>query len=134
MCAENPSLIFVVDDEPAIVETLAAILTVSGFSPRPFLSPLDALAEIASTTCPALVLTDINMPHVSGIDLGIRVKELCPRCKVVLFSGRAAPVQMMELARRAGYDFPVIAKPIHPSKLIAEVRAILSEQERSPII
>jgi FixJ family two-component response regulator len=133
MCDENSSYIFVVDDEPAIVETLATILKVSGFSAKPFLNALDALAEIAETSCPALVLTDINMPHMSGIDLGIRVREVCPRCKVVLFSGRICPPQMLEIAQRAGYDFPIIEKPIHPTKLIEEVKSLVAGLWHSPI-
>jgi FixJ family two-component response regulator len=133
MCDENSPCIFVVDDEPAIGETLATILKVSGFAAKPFLNGLDALAEIASTSCPALVLTDINMPHMSGIDLGIRVKELCPRSKVVLFSGRLCPPNLLEIARQAGYDFPIIAKPIHPTKLIEEVKSLVAGQAHSPI-
>ena len=79
--------VFVVDDESAIANTLAIILQQCGFEARPFTSPLDALRE-ADMLHPDLLISDVMMPELSGIDLAIRVRRLHPKCKVLLFSVR----------------------------------------------
>ena len=61
--------VFVVDDEPVIASTLAAILRMNGFSARFFTCPLEALAAARSES-PDLVISDVAMPGISGIDLG----------------------------------------------------------------
>jgi DNA-binding NtrC family response regulator len=68
------------------------------------------------------------MPQMSGIDLAIRVKEICPECKVLLFSGQAVTMDLIQAARMSGYEFQILQKPIHPTNLLATVR----EQQALP--
>jgi DNA-binding NtrC family response regulator len=122
--------IFVVDDEYVIASTLAVILNRNGFSARPFTSPLEALAA-AQSDVPDLLISDVAMPGLSGIDLAIQMKAQYPECKILLFSGHAGTLDLFEDARNRGHDFHLLLKPVHPSKLLSEIAALgNAEQSR----
>ena len=59
-----------------------------GFYATAFTHPLAAL-QAARLEAPDLLISDVVMPELSGIDPAIQVKQRCPDCKVLLFSGRA---------------------------------------------
>jgi DNA-binding response OmpR family regulator len=115
------SRVFVVDDERVIASTLTTILKINGYDAHCFVSPLEAL-EAASGLKPDLLISDVVMPELSGIDLAVRFKEECPTCKVLLFSGQAQTADMLEAARDQGHDFQLVSKPIHPKELLARIR------------
>jgi CheY-like chemotaxis protein len=114
------SRIFVVDDEPVIASSLASILRMNGFSARFFTSPLEALAAARSES-PDLVISDVAMPGMSGIDLAIQMRAQYPSCKILLFSGQAATSDLLEDARAQGYDFRLLQKPVFPSEFLSEI-------------
>lgn len=123
--------VFVVDDEDVIASTLAMILrSQGGFNARSFTRPHDAL-EAARLDPPDLLISDVVMPLLSGIELAIQVRKYSPECKVVLFSGQAATFNLLETAQANGYDFDLILKPVHPSDLLARIRN-LTEAIPSP--
>jgi DNA-binding response OmpR family regulator len=104
------SRIFVVDDEPVITATLTTILKINGYDARGFNKPLEAL-EAARTSKPDLLISDVIMPLLSGIDLAISIKEQHPTCKVLLLAAYAG---------NADYrGFPIMVKPFHPADLLA---------------
>jgi DNA-binding NtrC family response regulator len=78
--------------------------------------------DAARLEAPDLLISDVLMPSLSGIELAIQVREHCPDCKVLLFSGQAATASLLETARAEGYDFEVLLKPVHPSDLLAKIR------------
>jgi DNA-binding NtrC family response regulator len=112
--------VFVVD-EGAIAFTLEAILKINGYDGRSFVNPLEAL-EAITTVRPDLLISDVMMPELSGIDLAVRVKKECPTCKVLLFSGQAQTADLLEAARKQGHDFQLLAKPVHPDHLLARIK------------
>ena len=114
------SRIFVVDDQPAIASSLAAILRMNGFSARFFTSPLEALTAARSES-PDLVISDVAMPDISGIELAIQMRAQYPNCKILLFSGQAATSDLLEGARAQGYDFRLLQKPVFPSVFLSEI-------------
>ena len=117
----NPvARVFVVDDEHVIASTLAAILQINGFSARFFTSPLEALAA-ARLKAPDLLISDVAMPGISGIELAIRMRAQYPTCKVLLFSGQAATTDLLQDARALGHDFDLLLKPLPPAELLFEV-------------
>jgi CheY-like chemotaxis protein len=71
---------------------------------------------------PDLLITDVIMPGMTGIDLAVQFRANYPECKVLLFSGQAATADMLAAAKRHGHDFEVLAKPVHPSDLLAKLR------------
>jgi FixJ family two-component response regulator len=117
--------VFVVDDETVIATAQAAILRMNGFQAYSFDKPLEALMS-ARETAPDLLLTDVVMPLISGIELAIRMWELCPNCKVLLFSGQAATVNLLEGARTTRHNFEMLVKPVHPAVLLKKVLAELA--------
>ena len=121
---EDAVQIFVVDDEKAIAETLAVILARSGFTVNSFTSPREAL-EKARRFPPSLLLSDVFMPELSGVDLAVQIKVTWPHCKILLFSGQAETNDLLSAAREQGYDFPLLAKPIHPVDLLQRIRDLI---------
>lgn len=119
--ASKQKRIFVVDDECLISGTLALILHIHGFEAIPYSSPLEAL-QAACNRAPDLLISDVVMPEISGIELAIQVQQHCPDCKVLLFSGQAATANMMESARAKGHDFEVLLKPVHPRDFLTKIQ------------
>jgi DNA-binding NtrC family response regulator len=127
--------VFVVDDEPIIASTLATILRLSDFNATSFTEPLEALRAALSDS-PDLLISDVVMPSLNGIALATELKAICPNCGVLLFSGQAATVGLVEAALADGNDFEVLAKPVHPADLIKTIQTILgtSNPPKSPIL
>lgn len=120
--------IFVVDDEKCISDSLSAILNNCGFKASAFYNAESALAACETTT-PDLVISDVVMPGINGVEMAIVIKDRYPACKILLFSGQAATADMLEQARSKGHDFELLAKPVHPKELLARVA---DPEERQP--
>ncbi len=117
---------FVVDDEPLIASTLAAILGIHGFSATPFTDPLKALAS-ALIEPPKLLISDVAMPRLSGVDLAVQIKALSPECRVLLFSGHAANVDFRRDAQRIDANLHILPKPLDPFELLAMIQQQFEE-------
>src|SRR3984957_11440331 len=113
--------IIVVDDEALIPETVVEILNQEGFDATSVSSGASAV-ELAKEMRPAIILSDVIMPGLNGIETGIKVREIVPNCKIILFSGQAATVDLLEKAREQGHHFEILAKPIRPEQLISAIR------------
>jgi DNA-binding response OmpR family regulator len=118
----NLQVIYVVDDERLIAETLATILIRAGFIAIAFTDPCLALAS-AHGAPPDLLISDVMMPAMTGVELGIETRAISPECRVLLFSGKTHPEELLETLQDRGLDFEVLSKPIHPSELLAKLRA-----------
>jgi DNA-binding NtrC family response regulator len=124
--SNSVSRVFVVDDEQVIASTLAAILILHGYSATFFTSALAALAA-ARSEAPDLLISDVAMPGLSGIDLAIQMKAQYPECKILLFSGQAATMDLLEDARNQGHSFQLLEKPVHPSVMLSSIGALATE-------
>jgi DNA-binding response OmpR family regulator len=114
--------VLVVDDERVIADTLAMILNQSGFEARAVYSGEKAL-ELAQDFKPNMLISDVIMPDLNGIDTAVRMRVLLPGIKILLFSGQAATADLLEKARTQGYEFEILAKPVHPQDLLNKLRA-----------
>jgi len=84
----TPVTIFVVDDEPMLLEMAVMILEPLHFRVRTFRDPQTALAEFsAANPRPALIVTDYAMHSMSGIDLIRECRRIHPKQKIILLSG-----------------------------------------------
>jgi DNA-binding response OmpR family regulator len=113
-------VVFVVDDEQVIATTLALILRQKGFEAHSFDLPEEALAA-AREMAPDLLLTDIVMPVLNGIELALRMLEERPSCKVLMISGQQVTTELLAKASANGNDFEVLAKPVHPKELLGRI-------------
>lgn len=113
--------VLVVDDERVIADTLAIILNQSGFDASAVYTGTDAV-ETARSHKPDLIISDVIMPDMNGIEAAIRIREILPGCKILLFSGQAATADLLEKARLDGHEFEILAKPVHPQDLLAKLR------------
>lgn len=116
--------VFVVDDEPLIALTLAMVLQSNGFDATSFTDPLEAL-RAAHFGAPDLILSDVMMPFLSGIDLAAKVKAFCPDCKVLLLSGEAVLAGHLMGDSPQHERFEILQKPVHPVALVQRIAALL---------
>lgn len=115
--------VFVVDDERLIAHSLETILRMNGYDCRAFLRPHDAL-QAAQADPPDLLISDVIMPLLSGVDLAIELQKHCPTCKVLLFSGQAGVCDLLNAARANGHEFELLRKPMHPQHLLEKIHAV----------
>ena len=114
------TLVFVVDDEPRITETLVQILRMRDYEAVGFTDPLLALAATADAK-PALLLSDYMMPEMNGLSLAEQVVEQCPDCKVLMITGTISHAQNHPAAGR----FEILQKPVSPLDLLEKIAAKL---------
>jgi CheY-like chemotaxis protein len=70
---------------------------------------------------PSLIISDVAMPEMNGVEAMITIRGILPDCKILLFSGNALTSDVVKDALARGYDFGVLAKPVSPSELIEHV-------------
>ncbi len=114
--------VLVADDERVIADTLAIILNQSGFEATAVYTGEKAV-EIARSLKPDMLISDVIMTDLNGIDAAIRIREMLPGCKILLFSGQAATADLLDRARNQGHEFVILAKPVHPQDLLARLRS-----------
>lgn len=113
--------VLVADDERVIADTLAIILNQSGFDAKAVYTGEEAV-ERAESWRPNMVISDVIMAELNGIDAAIKIRALLPSCKILLFSGQAATADLLEKAAGQGHQFEILAKPVHPQDLLAKLR------------
>ena len=116
-------IVYVVDDEYPIASALELILLAKGYDSRSFADPLDAL-EAARSNSPDLLISDVAMPNMNGIELAIQITQICPACKVLLFSGQMATGALYSDAQAKGYGFELLAKPVHLNELFNKIEEL----------
>lgn len=122
--AKEKRRVIVADDERIIADTLAMMLNQSGFQARAVYSG-EKCVELAKEYRPMVIISDVIMAEMNGIETAIRIHEMFPDCGILLFSGQAATADLLEKAHAQGYDFEILAKPVHPYDLLAKLRAPL---------
>jgi DNA-binding response OmpR family regulator len=123
-------IVLVVDDEPVIADTLAEILTQSGYAAMAAYDGVSAV-ETAALVPPDLLIADDLSPHMSGVDLAIAVKSESPDCKVILLSGQQSTPKLLKWAKSGGPHISLLSKPVHPADLISRVTSALNSPKPS---
>lgn len=112
--------IIVVDDEPIIADTLVNILAGEGHDALA-VSHGESAVKWAKMVLPDAVISDVIMPGMDGVETAKAIMKFLPTCRIILFSGQAAGVDLLSKARAEGYAFEVLAKPINPEKLLEKL-------------
>jgi CheY-like chemotaxis protein len=113
--------VVVVDDEVAIASTLKAVLNRSGFDAHAMFSGQE-LVDSLETLRPDVLIMDVEMPGMTGIEAAIITRRKLPNCKILLWSGRAAISGLLLKAREQGYEFELLGKPVNLPDLLAKLR------------
>ncbi|MGB9031099.1 MAG: response regulator [Acidobacteriaceae bacterium] len=113
--------VLIADDERVIADTLRIILEQNGFQAAAVYSGRDAV-ERARTWNPHVLLCDVVMPGMDGIEAATKVRVMLPACRVLLFSGQASVLDLLREARERGHEFELLVKPIHPKELLERLR------------
>ena len=113
--------IIVVDDEPIIADTLVNILAGEGHDALA-VSQGESAVKWAKMVLPDAVISDVIMPGMNGVETAKAIMKFLPTCRIILFSGQAAGVDLLSKARAEGYMFEVLAKPINPDKLLEKLK------------
>jgi CheY-like chemotaxis protein len=116
----------VVDDEPTIGAVVGELLEENGFNVTVFTDPHRALMS-ARRQPPHIVVTDFNMPFMSGIELCDRLRKDGVVCGMVLFSGALSTVLPEQLAMLPG--IALLDKPSNPGQLVSEVFRVATSTE-----
>jgi two-component system catabolic regulation response regulator CreB len=121
------SRILIVEDESGIADTLRYALTTEGFEPHWFATGAQALAEL-DRVAPALVLLDIGLPDMNGLELFKRLRERHAALPVVFLTARSDEIDRVVGLELGADDY--VAKPFSPRELVARVRTILRRAQR----
>ncbi len=132
MSDERPSIL-VVDDETGILETLEILLRGSGFRVRTAAGGRSGLTAL-DEELPQVLLTDIRMPGVTGLELMQRARELDPELPVILMTAQASLQSAMRAVNEGAFYY--LQKPFSNDELLAicrrglEVRDLKVENRR----
>jgi CheY-like chemotaxis protein len=122
---KTATLVYVVDDEPMVGDVVQAILKMGGFESVFFEDPAVALKTLSDADPkPTLLLTDFQMPLMTGRELIQRCKKVCPSLKTILYSGN---VQEETVTFYPARPDRFLRKPFTPKTLIDLVRSVLAE-------
>ena len=111
--------ILIVDDESSIRRTLREILEFEKFEVEEAADGMEGLAKLRQSAFD-VVLMDIKMPRMDGMDALDKVHELCPGTSVVMISGHATIDTAVESVKRGAFDF--ISKPPDLNRLLITIR------------
>jgi CheY-like chemotaxis protein len=115
---ERRRRVVIVDDEHLIADTLADILNGTGDFLAVAVHDGASALEQAHKTGIDVLITDVVMPEMNGIELAKAVKAICPKARIVLLSGQAQTRDLMQQAEHEGYHFELWAKPMHPDDVL----------------
>jgi two-component system response regulator FixJ len=120
-------LVHVIDDDDAVRDSLAALLTATGHAVRTYPSA-EAFLERLPTAGRGCVITDVQMPQMSGIELLRRMEGQLDEFPVIVLTGRADVPLAVEALKAGAQDF--IEKPFEPAVILAAVRTALQRLAR----
>lgn len=122
----DPVRILIVDDEPVIAVTLAAILAREGFKTRVVYTGEEAVA-LAEIFLPHALISDVLMPGMNGIEAAIQINRKLPFCRTLLFSANVMTADVLLQQAEPSRTFEILHKPVHPTELLTRLRALLNE-------
>jgi DNA-binding response OmpR family regulator len=112
--------VLIVDDEDELVSALEERLTLRGFDAKGVSTGAEALAYLVDGPCD-VVLLDVKMPGLGGLEVMKRIKEKRPSPQVILLTGHSS-VQDAERGMRLG-AFDYLMKPVKIDELVGVLRA-----------
>jgi CheY-like chemotaxis protein len=120
--------VLVIDDEKNLADTLVLILQGAGFHATAAYNGDSALQRLDAVS-PDIVISDVIMPGINGVEVCAQIQLRYPNCQILLFSGQAATNEVINQARAQGFSWELLAKPIEPEDLIAKLSSLTQRGE-----
>lgn len=125
--------VLVVDDERIIADTLSVILSKNNYEVMTAYDGISAL-ELARAYPPTLLITDVMMPGMTGVELALALEEMISEIKVLLFSGQAATMDLLKQAKEMGKHFTLLSKPVHPVDMLRRVSNLMKDSQAEGVV
>jgi len=117
--SEHRPVVLVVDEEQTVADTRAAVLNRWGYAAFTACDVESAFA-LARLVPPELLICDVLMTGMNGVDLAIAMKEMVPDCKVLLLYGQVG-TDILSSTSYSDHGFAALTKPIHPEDMLAQL-------------
>ena len=124
--------VLVIDDEKNLADALVWILERAGFEATAAYDGESALQRLDAFQ-PDVVISDVIMPGVNGIEVCTRIQARFPKCHILLFSGQTATNELLGEAREHGLTWELLAKPMDPDELLAKVTSLAQKSESAGV-
>jgi len=111
-------MILIVEDDPIARRALQTLLTSRGYISRAVESGEAALVELEKPETPHMLLIDVDLPGMNGLELVRELTESRPELACTLMSGES-----QEMVRRAGLLIPFFPKPLDTRRLLSHLAA-----------
>jgi two-component system, NtrC family, response regulator HydG len=121
--------ILLIDDDRVFGMWATKVLEARGFEIKHLLDPLEALRQVEAEPWD-LVITDVEMPRMTGLEFLERVRRLEPSLPVAVVTAHPSVARAVTTLRRAGTEF--IQKPITPDDLVARVATLIAQRPSAP--
>jgi FixJ family two-component response regulator len=121
----TPEVVCLVDDDSAVLKSIGRLLASDGFLARSFDKPKDFLAFMRTTPVP-LVILDIWMEEMNGLEVQAQIAALSPDTRVIIITGRDDPAAKLTALRSGVFAF--FTKPFDGDKFLETVRLALATQ------
>jgi len=115
----NALRVAVVDDEPLALKNIRRIVARDGHEVEAFTNPVQALQRMLQSPF-HIVMTDIRMPQMSGIELLERIKARFPETQVILFTGYASVDDAVKAIKKGAFYY--VEKPLTPDKILSVLK------------
>src|SRR5690606_10087161 len=125
--------VLLVDDEAAVLDPLTQVIGDMGIETLSTTNPVHGV-ELARSHSPAVVITDLRMPGIDGLELLRQIRSFLPGAQVVMISGHANVDEAVAAMKKGAYDF--ITKPFTVSEIenvvlrALEKAALVDENDR----
>jgi len=120
-----PEIVYLVDDDSAVLKSIGRLLASDGFSARSFDKPRKFLAHVQTNAVPVVVL-DLLMGEMNGLEVQAQISALSPRTRVIVITGREDPKMKQAVLRAGAVAF--FSKPFDDGEFLDAVRRALSMQ------
>src|SRR5713226_1891820 len=120
----SPGSILVVDDEPHMLRYMRTLLEVDSYQVETATSGFEALERVQKEPVPDLVLLDVVMPELDGLQTLEKLHDIRPGLKVVMLSCVSDPRTVVQAIRLGAQDY--LPKPFHEAELNAIIQRSLS--------
>jgi len=118
-CESNKPKVLVIDDDKMVADTLAEVLRMHGFSPVALYSGEQAI-EFVESFQPDIVLSDIRMSRLDGIEAARNIRNLHPECRVILFTASTMSPKTKKVIEGEGFE--LLQRPLHPQNVLSALR------------